>query len=144
MLVFWGKSGVLFSCSNRFQELTYCLLPTKGHFQNICTQDLFNPFIVRIISILTFILFNSHVSKPCCPAMTQTSGRSSVIFSIIPKKNEILLTSFMYNVDKWPNILLKSCGIHTARFLMYFWLFFNIMYEGLDGAVLFERANKKN
>ena len=23
---------------------------------------------------------------------------------------------FMHNVVKWPNILLKSCGVHNARF----------------------------
>ena len=34
---------------------------------------------------------------------------------------------FMYNVEKWLNILQKSCGIHTARFLKYVWTFFDIM-----------------
>ena len=51
----------------------------------------------------------------------------------------------MYNVDKWPNILLKSWSIHTARFLKYVWLFFLILcMKGLDGAVLLEKVNKKN
>ena len=35
----------------------------------------------------------------------------------------------MDNVVKWPNILQKSCGVHTARFLKYVWPFYNIMYE---------------
>ena len=35
----------------------------------------------------------------------------------------------MHNVLKWPDILLKSCGVHTARFLKYVWLFYNIMDE---------------
>ena len=36
---------------------------------------------------------------------------------------------FMHNVVKWPNILLKSCGVHTAILIKYVWLFYNIMYE---------------
>ena len=26
---------------------------------------------------------------------------------------------FCHNVGKWPNLLEKSCGVHTARFLKY-------------------------
>ena len=35
----------------------------------------------------------------------------------------------MHNVVKWPSILQKSCGVHTARFLKYVWPFYNIMHE---------------
>ena len=35
----------------------------------------------------------------------------------------------MHNVVKQPNIFLKSCGVHTARFLKYVWPFYNIMHE---------------
>ena len=35
----------------------------------------------------------------------------------------------MDNVVKWPNILLKSCNVHTARFLKHVWPFYNIMLE---------------
>ena len=35
----------------------------------------------------------------------------------------------MQDVVKWPNILQKSCGVHTARFLKYVWSFYNIMHE---------------
>ena len=35
----------------------------------------------------------------------------------------------MYNVIKWANILYKSCGVTTARFLKYVWPFNNIMHE---------------
>ena len=35
----------------------------------------------------------------------------------------------MYNVVKWPSILLKPCGVHTATFLKYVWPFYNIMHE---------------
>ena len=38
---------------------------------------------------------------------------------------EVLILSCI----KWLNILLKSCGVHTARFLKYVWPFYNIMYE---------------
>ena len=39
------------------------------------------------------------------------------------------LNPFMHNVVKWPSILQKSCGVHTARFLKYVWPFYNIMHE---------------
>ena len=32
-----------------------------------------------------------------------------------------------HNVEKWPNILEKYCGVDTARFSKFVWLFFNIM-----------------
>ena len=35
----------------------------------------------------------------------------------------------MHNAVKWPNMLLKSCGVHTARFLKCVWPFYNIMHE---------------
>ena len=35
----------------------------------------------------------------------------------------------MHNVVKWPKILLKSCGVNTARFLKYVTSFYNIMHE---------------
>ena len=31
----------------------------------------------------------------------------------------IRFNPLLHNVEKWPNILLKSCGVHTARFLKY-------------------------
>ena len=36
---------------------------------------------------------------------------------------------FMHNVVKWPNILQKSCGVNTTRFLKYVWPFYNIMHQ---------------
>ena len=35
----------------------------------------------------------------------------------------------MYDVEKWPNILLKSCSVNAPRFLKYVWSFFNIVQE---------------
>ena len=32
----------------------------------------------------------------------------------------------MHNVVKWPNILSKSWGVNTARFLKYVWPFYNM------------------
>ena len=40
----------------------------------------------------------------------------------------ILINLFMHDVEKWPNILLKS-GSVNARFLKYVWSFFNIVQE---------------
>ena len=34
---------------------------------------------------------------------------------------------FMHNV-KFPNMLLKSCGVYTARFLQFVWPFYNIIH----------------
>ena len=39
---------------------------------------------------------------------------------------------FMHNVEKWPNILQKSCRVNSARILKYVWPFFNIMNKGLS------------
>ena len=43
--------------------------------------------------------------------------------------NIITINPFMHNVVKWPNILLKFCGVNIARFLKYVWPFYNIMHE---------------
>ena len=42
----------------------------------------------------------------------------------------------MHNNVKWPNILQKSCVVHTAIFLKYAWPFYNIMHERVDGALI--------
>ena len=46
--------------------------------------------------------------------------------------------SFMYNVEKQPNIL-----VYTARFLQYVWLFFNIIHERVEWLIR-ERLYNKN
>ena len=43
-----------------------------------------------------------------------------------------VLTQSWHNVEKWPNTLLKSCSVHTARFLNPIWPFFHIMHESLN------------
>ena len=42
-----------------------------------------------------------------------------------------MFNTLRYNVEKWPNILLKSYayGANTTRFLKYVWSSFNIMHE---------------
>ena len=42
----------------------------------------------------------------------------------------------MHNVVKWPNILLKSCGVNIARFLIYVWEFYNIMHERVKTQII--------
>ena len=42
------------------------------------------------------------------------------------------INPFMQNVVKWPNVLQKSCGIHTARFLKNVWPFYHIMHERVN------------
>ena len=32
-------------------------------------------------------------------------------------------------LKNWPNVLWKSCDVHTARFLKYVWTFFNTILE---------------
>ena len=39
---------------------------------------------------------------------------------------------FMHNVEKWLNMLKKSCGVSTAGFLQYVWPFFNIIHEKVN------------
>ena len=38
----------------------------------------------------------------------------------------------MHSVEKWSNILLKSCGVNEARFLKYVSPFFQL-YQGVIG-----------
>ena len=45
--------------------------------------------------------------------------------------------SFMHNVEKWSSVLLKSCIVHTVRFLKYVWPFFNIKNESFISIHLF-------
>ena len=42
-----------------------------------------------------------------------------------------------HNVEKWPKILLKNCGVNTARFLKYVWPFFNIMKQRVNNSLWF-------
>ena len=39
------------------------------------------------------------------------------------------VNSFMNNAVKWPSITVKSCSVHTARFLKYVRPFYNIMHK---------------
>ena len=44
-------------------------------------------------------------------------------------KHYKILNPFMHNVVKWPNILWRSCGVDTSRFLKYVWPFYNIVHQ---------------
>ena len=37
------------------------------------------------------------------------------------------INPFMYNAEKWLNILLKSCVVNTVKYFKDIWPFFNIM-----------------
>ena len=50
-------------------------------------------------------------------------------FYIRKKLGVDIVNPFMRNSGKWPNILLRSCRVNTARFLKYVWSFFNIKHE---------------
>ena len=41
---------------------------------------------------------------------------------------------FMHNVVKWLNILWKSCGVNTARFLKYVCPFYSIIHERFNNS----------
>ena len=41
------------------------------------------------------------------------------------------VNDFIHNVEKWSDILQKSCGVKTARILKYVWQFYNISMDGL-------------
>ena len=47
----------------------------------------------------------------------------------------------MHNIEKWLNILLKSCVVSMPRFLKYVWPFFNIKPERVNR--LFELLLKR-
>ena len=55
----------------------------------------------------------------------------------------------MHNVVKWPNMLLKSSGVNTARFIKCVWPFYNIMHERVKAiyistAAFLEKTDKEN
>ena len=49
----------------------------------------------------------------CWKTIAEWNIRAENIF----EKNTINL--LMHNVEKWPDLLLKSCSVNTARFLKY-------------------------
>ena len=48
---------------------------------------------------------------------------------VVQREKPEIFNAFIHNVEKWPNILLKSCGVNTAKFLKYVLPFFNIRNE---------------
>ena len=62
--------------------------------------------------------------------------KGSIIIFSWEKTGLKWVNPFTHDVLKWPNILLKSCGVHTARFLKYVWPFYNIMRERVNGALV--------
>ena len=78
--------------------------------------DKYNPFI--IVAVKKTAWFRLIKLKNIVFEFTKTFQ--------IPNKNilamKLLFNPSMHNVDKWSNILLKSCSVNVARFLKYFWL----------------------
>ena len=54
-----------------------------------------------------------------------------------------MLKLFIYIVEKWPNIPLKSCGVITARFSKQVWTFFNIMNQRVNQCARFIEQHGK-
>ena len=44
-------------------------------------------------------------------------------------ETKVFVNTFIYNVEKWPTILLNSCDVNTAKFFKYIWPFLSIMNE---------------
>ena len=52
--------------------------------------------------------------------------------------------SFMYNVEKWPNILPRSCSDHTAKTFKVCLTIFNIIHEEVNRQkILQNRTSQK-
>ena len=73
----------------------------------------------------------SHQQKYFGPFLVKDNQAKSSIYKAI-RCNLNLFNPFMHNVVKWPKILLKYCGVHTARFLKYVWPFYNIMHKRVN------------
>ena len=91
------------------------------------------------ISGIIFLIFSKPVRNRCSSKYVmflkisqslQDKTIARVPF-LIKRQQTTLFNSLFHNVEKWPNILLKSCGVHTARFLKYVWPFFNIFQQRL-------------
>ena len=52
-----------------------------------------------------------------------------------------LFHPFIHNVEKWPNILEKSCGVHTSKSFKYIWPFFQY-YDFLSNWVFFHKHSR--
>ena len=64
-----------------------------------------------------------------------------VLFSYLYYYGLESVNPFIHNIVKWPNILLKSCGLNTANFLKYVWPFYNIMHERVNRKIEMSKTN---
>ena len=51
----------------------------------------------------------------------------NTVYTSLQNSTLLFINPLFHNIEKWSNILLKSCGVYTVRFLKYVWPFFNIM-----------------
>ena len=79
-------------------------------------------------------MLDSLSSVPRLKTTGSLQGHLSLPSSLVDQMStrifwELVANPFIHNVEKWSDILLKSCGVNTARFLKHVWPFFNIMSE---------------
>ena len=51
---------------------------------------------------------------------------------LICKSSWMEINSFIHHIEKWSNVLQKSCGMNTGRFFKFAWPFFSVMNEWID------------
>ena len=95
----------------------------------------FNPFLVNAL-ILYPVWFSGIFRRYKMGTLPKNGLRNRWINN---KKLNIRIyydpytpNSFINYVEKWQNVLLKFCGVNTARLLKYDWQFFNIMHERVN------------
>ena len=83
------------------------------------------------LSISNLILKNIKVKGRQCPKIL------FVISSYDKNPCNSHFKLFLHNVEEWPNIILKSCDVNTAKFLKYVRPFLNVMHETIKRTKIF-------
>ena len=89
-------------------------------------KNTFSHYQLLLLVCKQLILFTLPVKDPTRPWFT---GCNLVVLNGYENTG---FNSFMQNVEKWPKIIKKSCGAHSARLLRYVWPFFNVMHEKIN------------
>ena len=115
---------------NTALRLTYQVnkRPNKGYWKVILYVDK-----KRVTYHFNYLIYQPNKSQCCHYIETwhcMYNTNQLVGFYIIAA---LALSPFMNNVEKWPNILLKSYGVPPSRFLKCVWAFFNIIRDRLLG-----------
>ena len=85
-------------------------------------------------TLLQIKLFGGTLQKSYFETLHQMPIKARVTESFLSKtsRKKGSGNSIMHNVEKWLNILLKSYGVHTARFLKYVSHFPTFCMKGLE------------